>query len=153
MNLFSMAMLGYYSQCMVVSNTSPTVRRKFMARFKGKDTKPEIIVRKLLHNSGVRFRLHRRDLPGTPDIVLPKRRIAIFINGCFWHHHEGCHIGKIPSSRSEFWKEKFRKNKERDEASLKYLEALGWHAVTIWECEARGPDISGLLRALGLITA
>lgn len=130
---------------------SNEARRKLMARFRSKDTKPELIVRQLLHRVGIRFRLHRRDLPGTPDIVMPGRRIAIFVHGCFWHHHEGCPVGKVPASNSEFWQEKFRRTRERDAASIISLEAIGWRTVVIWECETRGRELENRLRLLGII--
>ncbi|HEX4737151.1 MAG TPA: DNA mismatch endonuclease Vsr [Allosphingosinicella sp.] len=126
-------------------------KRSLMARFKGKNTKPELLVRRLLHRLGLRFRLHRRDLPGTPDIVLPGRRLVIFVHGCFWHHHEGCPTARIPVSRSDFWRAKFQYNRERDERNSKALEALGWRVVRIWECEARGAGLEQRLSDLGVI--
>jgi len=135
---------------MVKAALCPEARRSLMARFRGKDSKPEMVVRSLIHRNGGRFRLHRRDLPGTPDIVLPRRRIAIFVHGCFWHHHEGCAVAKVPSSRPAFWREKFRRNKERDETSRNALHALGWRVVTIWECETRQSNIEERLRSLGV---
>lgn len=124
-----------------------------MARFKGKNTKPELLVRRALHAGGLRFRVHRRDLPGTPDIVLPRHRIAIFVHGCFWHHHSGCPVGKLPKSRPEFWREKFRRNRERDAANQSALEEAGWRVETIWECEAIGNRIAARLRELRLVKA
>lgn len=121
-----------------------------MARFKGKNTKPELLVRRALHAMGYRFRLHRRDLPGSPDIVLPRYRTAIFVHGCFWHHHEGCSVGKLPRTRQEFWSEKFRKNRARDEAVRIELEARGWRVETIWECEAKASILPERLAALEL---
>ncbi|MBA2933040.1 DNA mismatch endonuclease Vsr [Sphingomonas sp. CGMCC 1.13654] len=128
----------------------PEAKRSLMARFKGKNTRPEILVRQLLNRSGYRFRLHRRDLPGTPDIILPRHRIAIFVHGCFWHHHEGCRVAKVPASRSEFWRTKFATNKERDARNEALLEKAGWKVITIWECEARGDRLETLLSDLGL---
>jgi DNA mismatch endonuclease, patch repair protein len=125
--------------------------RKLMARFKGQNTRPEILVRKALHAVGLRFRLHRRDLPGTPDIVLPKRKIAIFVHGCFWHHHQGCPIGKIPASRPDFWRAKFERNAERDLAARDALQAMGWIVAEIWECEALSVELEARLRALGIV--
>ena len=112
-----------------------------MAAVRGKNTSPELRVRRMLHSMGYRFRLHRKDLPGKPDIVLPKYRLCIFVHGCFWHQHLGCKRATIPETRREFWQEKFRKNKKRDELSLKELGKLGWQVCTIWECETKIPDI------------
>jgi DNA mismatch endonuclease, patch repair protein len=125
-------------------------RRKLMARFKGKDTRPELLVRRALHARGLRFRLHRRDLPGTPDIVLPRHRTVVFVHGCFWHQHEGCAVGRPPRSRPEFWSAKFTRNRERDASAASALEAMGWRVLTIWECEAKEATLSEQLDALGL---
>lgn len=126
-------------------------RRRMMAGFKSKDTKPEMLVRKALHRLGYRFRLHRRDLPGKPDIVLPKHRTAILVHGCFWHQHGGCRDARMPRTRQDYWMEKFRRNSERDNATAASLTRLGWNVAVIWECETRRPDLndvlSGLLRA------
>ena len=111
-----------------------------MARVGGKNTKPEVVVRRLLHALGFRFRLHRRDLPGSPDIVLPKYCAAIQVHGCFWHQHEGCRYGKLPHSRPEYWLPKLARNVERDAESLAKLEVLGWRVLVIWECETRDAD-------------
>lgn len=108
-----------------------------MARVRGKDTGPEILVRKLLHRLGYRFRLHRKDLPGKPDIVLPRHRLAIFVHGCFWHRHEGCRRTTSPQTRPEFWQAKFRATVERDARQKATLEAAGWRVAIIWECETR----------------
>lgn len=110
-----------------------------MSRIRGKDTAPELIVRRLLHRLGYRFRLHRKDLPGTPDIVLPGRRIAIFVHGCFWHAH-GCKIGRPPKSRPEFWEPKLRRNRERDAENTDALARRGWTVLTVWQCETRRPE-------------
>ena len=108
-----------------------------MAAIKGKDTKPEMIVRKYLFSRGMRFRVQVRKLPGTPDIVLPKYKTAIFVNGCFWHRHEGCKYFRLPKSNVEFWKEKIERNIERDKESMQALFDLGWKVVRVWECELR----------------
>lgn len=107
-----------------------------MARIGSKDTAPEMIVRRLLHSLGYRYRLHRKALPGTPDIVLPGRRTAIFVHGCFWHSH-GCKIGRPPKTRSEFWGPKLQRNRERDKGNREALEAMGWTVETVWQCETR----------------
>jgi DNA mismatch endonuclease (patch repair protein) len=105
-----------------------------MASIRGKDTKPEMAVRRLLHAMGYRFRLHRRDLPGTPDVVLPRHGKAIFVHGCFWHGH-GCGAGRLPKSRPEFWAPKIAANRERDARSLRALRSRGWSVAVVWACE------------------
>ncbi len=112
-------------------------RSRCMAAIKGKDTKPEMIVRKYLFSRGLRFRVQVRKLPGTPDIVLPKYKTAIFVNGCFWHGHEGCKYFRLPKSNVEFWREKIERNIERDKESMKALFDLGWKVIRVWECELR----------------
>lgn len=108
-----------------------------MAAVKGRNTGPEMIVRRLAHSLGYRFRLHRRDLPGSPDLVFPGRRKIVFVHGCFWHRHQGCRQASTPSSRVEFWKDKFRRNVERDTAVERALRAAGWDVLIIWQCETR----------------
>lgn len=107
-----------------------------MKAVKSKNTGPELLVRKLLHSLGFRYRLHRRDLPGTPDIVLPGRRIAIFVHGCYWHGH-GCSKGQLAKSNTTFWSDKIRANQVRDARNLAELTAKGWTPVVIWQCELR----------------
>ncbi len=104
-----------------------------------KDTTPERAVRSLLTRKGYRYRLHRRDLPGTPDIVFPGRRKVIFVNGCFWHGHAGCSKGRIPKSRPEYWIPKIARNIENDKRNLTELTIQGWRALTVWQCELRQP--------------
>ena len=113
-------------------------RRYCMSRIRGKDTKPEILVRKGLHARGFRFRLQDRKLPGRPDIVLPKWGVAIMVNGCFWHGHKGCRYATRPKENTEFWEAKITRNRHRDEVTSAHLEALGWTVITIWECELKG---------------
>jgi DNA mismatch endonuclease (patch repair protein) len=110
-----------------------------MSRIKCKNTVPEMLVRSTLHAMGYRFRLHSRALPGRPDIVLPKYRVVLFVHGCFWHRH-GCKFSYTPKSRVEFWQRKFKRNIEHDLQVLSELKSLGWRAVTVWECEVKGPD-------------
>jgi DNA mismatch endonuclease (patch repair protein) len=117
---------------------SSTQRRYCMSRIRGKNTRPEILVRKGLHARGFRFRLHNKKLPGSPDIVLPKYGVAIMVNGCFWHGHKGCRYATSPKSNIEFWGAKIARNRHRDEVTEAHLLALGWHVITIWECELRG---------------
>jgi DNA mismatch endonuclease (patch repair protein) len=110
-----------------------------MSRIKGTNTKPEKVVRSFLHRQGYRFVLHRRDLPGSPDVVLPKHKTVVFVHGCFWHRHEGCKFAYTPKTRRDFWEEKFRTNVERDVANTKKLEDLGWKVAVIWECQTEDP--------------
>ena len=112
-------------------------RHHCMSRIRGKNTKPEILVRKGLHARGFRFRLHNKKLPGSPDIVFPKYGVAIIVNGCFWHGHKGCRYATRPKSNVEFWETKIARNRHRDEVTTAHLEALGWTVITIWECELR----------------
>ena len=111
-----------------------------MSRIRGKDTRPEMRVRSLLHRMGFRFRLHRKDLPGKPDIVLPAYGTVIFVHGCFWHRHPGCRFAYTPKSRVDFWLTKFQRNVERHQEVEAELEALGWRVVVIWECETASED-------------
>ncbi len=116
---------------------TPEQRKRNMSAIKGRDTKPEILLRKLLHSLGYRFRIQRKDLPGRPDIVLPRYKTAIFVNGCFWHRHKGCKYASTPSTNRDFWEKKFAANVERDTRNYAALKALGWHVVIIWECEVK----------------
>jgi len=113
-------------------------RSKMMAAVRSKNTKPELLVRRKLHARGYRFRLHRRDLPGTPDIVFPSRKSVIFVNGCFWHGH-ACPSGSLPATRRAFWKAKIDRNKDRDAKNRGELEAGGWSVLVVWECDLRQP--------------
>ena len=119
---------------------TPAQRRRCMSRIRGKDTKPEILVRQGLHARGFRFRLQERKLPGRPDLTLPKYGVAVMVNGCFWHGHEGCQYATKPKSNSEFWEAKIARNRHRDEVTTAHLEALGWTVITVWECELKGKD-------------
>ena len=111
-----------------------------MSRIRGKDTKPEIAVRSMLHKLGYRFRLHRNDLPGQPDIVLPSRKTVILVHGCYWHRHPGCKYAYSPKSRVDFWEKKFADNITRDRRNMVELQSIGWRVLVIWECELREPD-------------
>jgi DNA mismatch endonuclease (patch repair protein) len=121
----------------MVDTLTPERRSANMSRIRSRDTKPELIVRRILHSAGFRFRLNVRTLPGSPDIVLPKYKIAIFVHGCFWHRHPGCKFAYSPKSRVDFWQKKFDENVARDEHKKRALEELGWHVVEVWECETR----------------
>lgn len=123
--------------------TAPPVdprRSALMARIGPRDTAPELRVRRAAHALGARFRLHRRDLPGTPDIVFPGRRLVVFVHGCFWHRHAGCRHATSPKTRIEFWAGKFAANVARDARNRQDLEALGWRVETIWACETVRPE-------------
>lgn len=112
-------------------------RSQNMSRIKGKNTKPEIIVRSACHDLGFRYRLHRKDLPGTPDLVFPKHRLCLFVHGCFWHRHPGCKYAYTPKSRLDFWLPKLAKNVERDMKAKRALEVSGWRVSIIWECQTK----------------
>ena len=115
-------------------------RSRNMSAIKSKNTKPEIKVRKVLHSMGYRFRLHSKDLPGSPDIVLPKYKTVIFVHGCFWHRHENCKYASTPKTRKEFWNKKFTENKKRDSEIQEKIKILDWRSVVIWECETKNME-------------
>lgn len=115
-------------------------RSRMMRGIRGKDTRPELAVRKLAHRMGYRFRLHRRDLPGSPDLVFPGRRKVIFVHGCYWHRHSGCKFAYSPKSRLDFWNEKFASNVARDAAAIASLQKAGWDPLVVWECETSDTD-------------
>jgi DNA mismatch endonuclease (patch repair protein) len=106
-----------------------------MALIRGANTRPELMLRRVLHSLGLRYRLHGRGLPGRPDIVLAKFGTVIFVHGCFWHRHHGCQVASTPKSNVEFWREKFRRNVERDAHNTRMLRKLGWHVIVAWECQ------------------
>lgn len=120
-------------------DVSPTTRKVMQAN-KGKDTKPEMVVRRLAHGMGYRYRLHRKDLPGKPDLVFGPRRAVVQVYGCFWHQHEGCRHSHIPKTRREFWVPKLARNVERDRDNEAKLRAVGWRVLVLWECETRDGD-------------
>ncbi|ACL58821.1 very short patch repair endonuclease [Methylobacterium nodulans] len=121
----------------MVDRLTPEARSRLMAAVKGKNTTPELKVRKLAHSLGFRFRLHRRDLPGMPDLVFPTRRKVVFVHGCFWHRHPGCRKASTPGTHSDFWEAKFSRNVERDARNERLLRDAGWDVLVIWECETR----------------
>lgn len=116
----------------------PTEQKsRMMSRVRTKGTAPEIALRSALHSAGIRFRLHRKDLPGKPDIVLPKFKSVIFVHGCFWHHHEGCIKSKMPKTNVEFWQDKIAANVKRDKSNQNDLVKMGWQVLVVWECEIK----------------
>jgi DNA mismatch endonuclease (patch repair protein) len=129
---------------------SPEARSENMRRVRGRNTKPELAVRRILHASGYRFRLHRNDLAGRPDIFLPRFKTVVFVHGCFWHGHRGCKRATIPTSRSGFWVDKIDGNRNRDERNVRQLELSGYRVVTVWQCELRDPE--AIIRRVDLAT-
>jgi DNA mismatch endonuclease (patch repair protein) len=119
-----------------------------MSRIKGKDTKPEMLVRKFLHANGFRYRLHDKKLPGKPDIVLPKYKTVIFVHGCFWHGHEGCRYASVPKTRTEWWVEKIGRNKENDAKAISILKKRGWQVLIVWSCDLKSPNTGKTLDQL-----
>ncbi|UWR03765.1 DNA mismatch endonuclease Vsr [Ruegeria conchae] len=118
----------------MVDIVTPQVRSKIMSRIRSRNTKPEVVLRKALHNRGFRYRLNSPKLPGSPDIVFPKWRTVLFVHGCYWHRHAGCRKATNPSSNIEFWKDKFQQNVERDARNIRDLHAAGWRVGIVWEC-------------------
>ena len=120
-----------------MDTVDPKKRSEIMSHIRGKNTKPELLIRSLLHRSGFRFRIHRRDLPGCPDIVLPKYKTIIFVHGCFWHQHPGCRKATIPETNKDFWTEKLTKNTTRDFLICNELKKQGWKTIIVWQCELK----------------
>ena len=123
-------------------------RHKNMAAIRSRDTKPEMVVRKYLWSRGFRYRVNNPRLPGHPDIVLRKYHTCIFVNGCFWHGHEGCKYYRVPKTNTEFWERKISRNRERDREEQKQLARMGWHCITVWECELKGERREKTLESL-----
>lgn len=123
-------------------------RSQVMANVRGKDTKPELAVRHFLHSRGLRYRLHQPNLPGRPDLVLPSRRIVIFVHGCFWHQHPGCRKAQLPTTQPDFWRKKLEANTVRDIQALHLLSEAGWKPIVIWECEIRPDELERLYRKI-----
>ncbi len=123
-------------------------RSRMMSGIRGKNTKPELTIRRLLHAAGFRFRLQRKDLPGKPDIVLPKYKVVILVHGCFWHMHDGCHYYRLPTTRTEFWKNKLGGNRLRDSRNIALLNEAGWRVLVVWECAVRDFDEVVLLSGI-----
>lgn len=138
----------------MVDRFSRETRSQVMSRIRGKDTKPEILVRSYLFSRGLRFRKNDRRYPGSPDIVLPKYRTVVFVQGCFWHLHEGCRYAVMPKSNVDYWKKKLYGNRQRDERNRKELEEMGWNVITVWECQLKGDKRERTLEDLySLITS
>ncbi|RWX59704.1 DNA mismatch endonuclease Vsr [Mesorhizobium sp. M2A.F.Ca.ET.039.01.1.1] len=141
----------------MVDTLTPAQRSERMSRIRSGNTKPEVLLRLALHRLGFRFRLHGRHLPGRPDIVLPKYKMAVFVHGCFWHRHAGCKVATTPKSNTEFWLEKFDRNVARDSRVIEELEGAGWRVIVAWECELDSPakaaayacEIAGRVRRIG----
>jgi DNA mismatch endonuclease (patch repair protein) len=138
----------------MVDFLTPAQRSERMSRIRGKDSQPELALRRVLHRLGLRYRLHAKELPGKPDLVFPRHKAAVFVHGCFWHRHEGCKIATTPKSNTPFWVEKFEKNVERDSRVAATLEELGWRVFVAWECdlapskvEATGTQLANAIRA------
>lgn len=121
----------------MADTVTPEVRSRIMRAIQGGNTQPEMRVRRYLHAAGLRFRLHDRSLPGRPDLVLPRRKVVIFVHGCFWHQHPGCPHATTPATRPDFWQAKFAANKARDASVVDRLTILGWQVFTIWECQTK----------------
>ncbi len=142
----------------MVDTVAPARRSEIMSRIRSQGTKPEMAVRRLTHGLGFRYRLHRRDLPGTPDLVFPSRRKVIFVHGCFWHQHADCDRVREPQSNRDYWLPKLKRNAERDGEHLRKLAELGWKALVLWECEVRqdnealGERIRGFLDEVPVVS-
>ena len=127
----------------MVDSLTRRQRSELMSRIRSKDTVPELVVRRLVHGMGYRYRLHAKDLPGRPDLVFRPRRKAIFVHGCFWHRHEGCSRSRIPTTRSDFWRTKLNGNARRDQRNEVALDEMGWRILVVWECETKDLDQLG----------
>ncbi|MCA9741227.1 MAG: DNA mismatch endonuclease Vsr [Deferribacteres bacterium] len=125
----------------MVDKVSPEVRSKTMSRIRSKGMAPEMFVRRLVYHMGIRYRLHRNDLPGKPDLVFSSRKKIIFVHGCFWHQHAKCKDGHVPKSNVKYWQHKLERNMQRDKRALKELEELGWEVLVAWECEIKFPEL------------
>lgn len=132
---------------------SPERRSEMMRRIRSEGTSPELTVRRYLHALGYRYRLHAKDLPGSPDIVFRSRRLAIFVHGCYWHRHPDCRLAYTPKSRTEFWEDKFRANVRRDRRTAAQLEELGWRILVVWECDVRAGRLDWIIDAIEEVDA
>lgn len=141
----------HYRSISMADVHSPSQRSYNMSRIRGKNTRPELLVRSCLHQNGFRFRLHVSQLPGKPDIVLPRYKTVVLVHGCFWHGHEGCRYFRLPQTRTEFWSEKIARNQANDSKALHQLEAQGWAVIVIWECELKRDKLDETWRRLILV--
>lgn len=123
-------------------------RSALMSRIRGKHTTPELFVRRTAHSLGLRYRLHRKDLPGTPDLIFPKHRTVVFVHGCFWHRHAACKKASTPKSNLEYWQYKFKENVVRDSRNIMDLHTAGWRIIVIWECEIKSGDALRKIRSI-----
>lgn len=130
----------------MVDSVSAAMRSDIMSRVRSKDTRPELLVRRLIHGAGFRYRLHVRGLPGSPDLVFSSRKKVIFVHGCFWHSHTGCQHARIPKSRTDFWIAKLGANKMRDERNMDALADAGWKVMVLWECELCSSELMGKIK-------
>lgn len=128
----------------MVDVVDPATRSRMMSGIRGKNTKPELLVRRYLHGAGLRFRLHVKELPGKPDLVFPKYKTVVFVHGCFWHQHPGCKYAYVPKNNSAFWVSKLSSNRERDAKAIEALKALGWRPLVIWECSLDDDSLNRL---------
>ena len=124
-----------------------------MSHISGKNTKPEIVIRKIVHSLGYRFRLHKKDLPGKPDLVFPKYKKVIFVNGCFWHHHKNCPRATLPATNKKFWKEKIEGNVKKDKSDYRQLRRLGWGYLVIWQCHIKKTNTEKLMNKISSFLA
>ena len=134
-----------------VQETAQEQRSRMMRGIRGSNTQPEMLVRKALHARGFRYRLNAKDLPGRPDIVLPKWKTVIFVHGCFWHAHQGCRYFRIPATRSEFWEQKLASNAARDARQIQHLVAAGWRVLVVWECALRNKNATTLAQVVAFV--
>ena len=138
--------MGNFMVDVMVDTLDQASRSRVMARVKGKNTGPELLVRKMVFAAGYRYRIHVKDLPGSPDLIFPGKRKVIFVHGCFWHRHEGCKSARMPKSRIYFWSAKLNGNKLRDTRTFDALRRSGWQVMVVWECELR--DLEGVAKAI-----
>lgn len=140
-----LGILKHISHMFMKDRLSKAKRSWNMSRIRSDDTKPELFIRSNLHRLGFRFRIHRKDLPGKPDIVLKKYRTVIFVHGCFWHHHENCKRASLPKTNTKYWHHKIFNNRDRDTRNKEILEKLGWNVIVVWECKIKSNSIEELL--------
>jgi len=138
--------LGGFMGGVMVDTLDQPSRSRVMARVKGKNTGPELLVRKMVFAAGYRYRIHVKDLPGSPDLIFPGKRKVIFVHGCFWHRHDGCKLARMPKSRIDFWSAKLNGNKLRDMRTFDALRRSGWQVMVVWECELR--DLEGVAKTI-----